>query len=344
MIPLRSPRPAPISAAIAWNSPVYLCSQRTLAEDYPHLVSELAHAPQQAWVVLPVRDSAGQVGACLFGFPDPQDFGADERAQLFAASGLLALSLERARMYEVQRALAAELQRGLLPTGNLTAPGLAIATRYEAATSGIEIGGDFYDVVHRKDGRIALVIGDVEGHNLLAASLMGRLRTTVHAYVREGHSPADVLARANQWLCELNADSGPELFATCCLLVIDPATRELAMCRAGHPPAMLVEPQGRAMVLDCDAGLPLGVDPAASYCTSDLVIAAGSLLALTTDGLLESDTGEYDPAPVLGQLRLGAAGDLEVLADDLVGGPRQPSRHGDDIALLLARLEAEAGD
>ena len=87
------------------------------------------------------------------------------------------------------------------------------------------------------------MIGDVEGHNLIAASLMGRLRTTVHAYAREGHGPAEVMARANQWLVELNAnDPNLALFATCCFVVVNPATRELAICRAGHSPAILVPP------------------------------------------------------------------------------------------------------
>ncbi|HUJ07604.1 MAG TPA: SpoIIE family protein phosphatase [Streptosporangiaceae bacterium] len=337
---LNSPRPAVISAAIQWGSPVYVSSPQILAEDYPHLAGALRNATQQAWVALPVHDSGGQVGACLFGFPRPQEFPPDERAQLFAASGLLAMSLQRARMYEVQRALAAELQHGMLPRGKLTAPGLTIATRYLAATSGIEIGGDFYDVVHLNDGRVALVIGDVEGHNLLAASLMGRLRTTVHAYAREGHSPAEVMTRANHWLVELNSDPDHALFATCCLIVVDPATRELAMCRAGHPPALLVTPGIRPRLLDCDAGLPLGVDVGAAYTTSRLRVAPGSLLVLTTDGLLETEAGdEYSLSALIGILRLGVPDDLEVLADDLLSNPRRKTRHSDDAALLLARLE-----
>ncbi len=340
---LTSARPAPISAAIQWSSPVYISSPQILAEDYPHLTGPLRQASQRAWVALPVHDSSGQVGACLFGFPEPHDFPADERAQLFAASGLLALSLERARMYEVQRALANELQRGMLPRGMLTAPGLTIATRYLAATSGIEIGGDFYDVVHTRDGRVALVIGDVEGHNVLAASLMGRLRTTVHAYAREGHSPAEIMTRANQWLVELNADPDMALFATCCLIMINPATRELRVCRAGHPPALAVPPGARPRVLDCDAGLPLGVEPEASYVTARTRVEPGSLLVLTTDGLLENEAGEaHNLSSLLGILRLGVPDDLEVLADDLLRRPRRKTRHSDDAALLLARLDGAA--
>ena len=86
--------------------------------------------------------------------------------------------------------LARDLQRGLLPRGPLVAPGVTIAARYQPVTSGLEIGGDFYDAIELTDGRVALVIGDVQGHNPIAASLMGRLRMVVHAYAREGHGPA----------------------------------------------------------------------------------------------------------------------------------------------------------
>jgi len=342
---LTSSRPAPISVAIQWNAPVYVGSPEVLAEDFPHLVDRLRNCSARAWVALPVRDSRGQVGACLFGFAETDEFPAEEKAQLFAASALLALSMERARMHEFQGALAGELQRGVLPRGELTASGLTIATRYQPATSGVEIGGDFYDVVQLADGRVALVIGDVEGHNLIAASLMGRLRTTVHAYAREGHGPAEVIARANQWLVDLN-DNDPALalFATCCFVVVNPGTRELAICRAGHPPALVLPPGGKPRVLDCDAGLPLGIDKNAEYSTTQLPVEPGSVLVLTTDGLMVADSADpHNLSSLLAVLRLATADDLEVLADDLLSLPRRQTRHGDDVALLLARLDAGAG-
>jgi serine phosphatase RsbU (regulator of sigma subunit) len=343
---LRSYRPAPISVAIQFAAPVYISSPEIFAEDFPHLISRLGDCATQAWVALPVRDSSGNVGACLFGFPEAHEFPAEEKAQLFAASALLALSLERARMHEFQGALAAELQRGVLPRGKLSAMGLTIATRYSPATSGVEIGGDFYDVVQLVDGRVALVIGDVEGHNLIAASLMGRLRTTVHAYAREGHGPAEVMARANQWLVDLNAnDPNLALFATCCFVVVNPATRELAICRAGHPPALVVPPGARPRVLDCDAGLPLGVDADTEYATTQVIVEPGSILVLTTDGLMVADSAdEHSLSSLIAVLPFGSADDLEVLADDLVSLPRRQTRHGDDVAVLLARVEPSTGN
>jgi len=183
----------------------------------------------------------------------------------------------------------------------------------------------------------------VQGHNLLAASLMGRLRTAVHAYTREGHGPAQVMARANRWLFDLNANTDPDtaLFATCCFLVVDPPTGTLTLSRAGHPPPMLLAPgKKEPRVLDCEAGLPLGIDPAAEYSTIQVQADAGSLLVLTTDGLLESDAGDdFNLSRLLDVLRISPTGDLDELANDLLNSVQRSRRHGDDVALLLARLD-----
>jgi len=333
--------PTPLSVAMSWRSPVYLPSPDSLADDFPHLAHVLDRSAQQAWAALPVADSGGKIGACLFGFPEVHDFSPDERALLFAASGLLCQSMERARMHQTQHALATILQRGMLPRGPLTAPGLSIATRYQAATTGIEIGGDFYDVVNLADGQTALVIGDVEGHSLLAASLMGRLRTAVHAYTREGHGPAEVMARANRWLTDLNTDPEVALFATCCFVVVNPATGLMTVCRAGHPPPVVVAPNSAPRILDCDPGLPLGIDADTEYRTIESRIDPGSVLVLTTDGLLESDAGDdFNLSRLLGVLTITSSDDLDELATDLLTSVRRSRRHGDDVALLVARLDA----
>jgi Stage II sporulation protein E (SpoIIE)/PAS fold len=339
---LEPARPTPLSVAISWRSPVYLPSPGSLADDFPHLADVLDLSAQQAWAALPVEDSEGKIGACLFGFPEPHDFSPDERSLLFAASGLLCQSMERARMYEAQHALATELQRGVLPRGPMTAPGLSIVTRYQAATTGIEIGGDFYDVVNCADGQTALVIGDVQGHNLLAASLMGRLRTAVHAYTREGHGPAEVMARANHWLTDLNTDPEIALFATCCFLVVNPVTGLLTVCRAGHPPPVIVEPESAPRIVDCNPGLPLGIDADAEYSTVETHIDPGSVLVLTTDGLLETDADDdYNLGRLLGVLTITPPDDLDELANDLLNSAQRSRRHGDDVALLVARLDVE---
>ncbi len=341
---LDAAQPTPISMCVDWRAPVYLPERESLADDFSHLVEIAEKSGQQAWAALPVIDSANRTGACLFGFPEQQEFSAEERNLLYAASGLLSQSVERARMHETQHALATALQQGMLPRGPLTAPGLTIATRYQAATSGIEIGGDFYDVVSCAGDQVALVIGDVQGHNLLAASLMGRLRTAVHAYTREGHGPAEVMTRTNRWLADLNTGPDIALFATCCFVVVDPVTGTLTMSRAGHPPPVLLSPGREPRILDCDPGLPLGVESATEYTTRAVSVEPGSLLVLTTDGLLESDAGDdYNLSRLLDVLRLSHADDLDELANDLLNSVQRSRRHGDDVALLLARLDTMSG-
>jgi serine phosphatase RsbU (regulator of sigma subunit) len=338
------PPGSPVADAIADRSAVYLGSSTDVVQRYPYLAGIAARSAQQAWVAIPVPDSKGRLGACLIGFAEPHEFGAEERALLFAASGLLAQSLDRARMYEAEHALARELQHGLLPRGPLVVPGMTVAARYEPATSGMEIGGDFYDAIDLANGRVALVIGDVQGHNLIAASLMGQLRTVVDAYAREGHGPAGVMTRANRWLAGLNTDLDTALFATCCFVVIDPARGELAMCRAGHPPPALVVPGSVPELLQRGDGLPLGVDSAARYRTAEMTAPPGTTLVLATDGLLDADGSDPDVnvSRLLRVLGEGAAGDLEALTDRLLASPERPARHGDDVALLVARVDGAA--
>jgi serine phosphatase RsbU (regulator of sigma subunit) len=333
---------SPVADAIARESAVFIGSTGDLTSRYPHLAAAIAGPAQRAWAAVPVPDAKGNIGACLMGFAEPRQFAAEERALLVAASALLAQSLQRARMYESEHALARDLQRGLLPRGPLVAPGVTIAARYQPVTSGLEIGGDFYDAIELTDGRVALVIGDVQGHNPIAASLMGRLRTVVHAYAREGHGPAEVMTRANEWLTELNTDPDMALFATCCFVVIDPASGELEMCRAGHPAPVLVSPGLPPVLLDQGEDLLLGVDPEERYTTVKVSMPAGTTLLLTTDGLLEDDGCDPDGnlRALLSTLEDGAGDDLETLADRLLASPQRLTRHGDDIALMVARVDA----
>jgi serine phosphatase RsbU (regulator of sigma subunit) len=330
---------SPVAHAIADETAVFVRSTADLAHRYPHLAEVAAGSAHQAWAAVPVPDARGRLGACLMGFAGPREFGTGERSLLVAAAALLAQSLQRARMYEAEHALASDLQRGLLPRGPLRAPGMTIAVRYQPVTSGLEIGGDFYDVIELTGGRAALVIGDVQGHNPIAASLMGRLRMVVHAYAREGHGPAEVMTRANQWLAELNADPDLALFATCCLVVVDPAAGELEMCRAGHPAPVLISPGAAPVLLDQGDDLLLGVERAARYGTVKVPMPSGATLLLATDGLLDADDADPDGhlCALLAVVADGAGQDLETLADRLLASPRRRARHGDDIALVLAR-------
>jgi serine phosphatase RsbU (regulator of sigma subunit) len=330
-----------VADVIVSEEPFFIGSAAYLARYYPRLTELIRNSPQRAWAVVPVPVGKALVVACLIGFGAVRDFTAEERALLGAAAGLLAQSLQRARMYEAEHALARDLQRGLLPRGPLAAPGVTIAARYRPVTSGLEIGGDFYDAIDLADGRVALFIGDVQGHNPIAASLMGRLRTVVHAYAREGQGPAEVMTRANRWLAELNTDVDLAMFATCCFVIIDPARGELQMCRAGHPAPVLAAPGGPPVLLEHGNDLLLGVNADERYSTVTVPALPGSVLVLATDGLLDDDGADpgCNVRALLGALVDGLADGPERLADRLLASPQRPTRHGDDIALMVARVD-----
>jgi serine phosphatase RsbU (regulator of sigma subunit) len=332
---------SPVTDVIATGQPLFITSPAHLARHYPRLARLVRRSAQRAWAVVPVPVGKGLLVVCLMGFGAAREFEAEERGGLVPAAGLLAQSLQRARMYESEHALARDLQRGLLPRGPLAVPGLTIAARYRPVTSGLEIGGDFYDAIDLADGRAALVIGDVQGHNPIAASLMGRLRMVVHAYAREGQGPAEVMTRANRWLAELNTDVDLAMFATCCFVIIDSARGELELCRAGHPGPALVTPGGTPQLLEHGDDLLLGVDADERYTSFTVPVTPGSVLVLATDGLLEDDGTDpgCNERALLSVLGDGLGDEPERLADRLLASPQRLTRHGDDIALMVARVD-----
>ncbi|MBV9795863.1 MAG: SpoIIE family protein phosphatase [Actinobacteria bacterium] len=338
------PGGSPVADVVATGQPLFIGSASALARYYPQAAARAKRSGQRAWAVVPVPVGKDLFVVCLMGFGAVREFAAEERALLVSAAGLLAQSLQRARMYEAEHALARDLQRGLLPHGHLAAPGVTIAARYRPVTSGLEIGGDFYDAIDLSDGRVALVIGDVQGHNPIAASLMGRLRTVVHAYAREGQGPAEVMTLANRWLADLNTDVDLAMFATCCFVIIDPARGQLEMCRAGHPGPALASPGGPPVLLEHGDDLLLGVNADEHYSSVTLPVSPGSVLVLATDGLLDDDGADpgCNVRALLGVLGDGVADEPERLADKLLASRQRLPRHGDDIALMVARVDKAA--
>jgi len=183
------------------------------------------------------------------------------------------------------------------------------------------------------------VIGDVQGHNVTAAGLMGQLRTAVRAYTTVGQEPGEVMRGTNRLLLDLGAD----LFASCLYLRLDPARGRAVMARAGHPPPLLRRPDGRVRVLDLAGGPLLGIDAGASYPTTEVALAPGSVLALYTDGLVETPGVDIEEGVAAVAARLAEHGGrgLEEVADALVGRYAAAEDRLDDVALLLLRAEGE---
>ncbi|MFF7754603.1 SpoIIE family protein phosphatase [Streptomyces sp. NPDC007971] len=287
-----------------------------------------------AWAYLPLIASGRPVGTCVLAYADRHVFPADERAVLNSLGGLIAQALERALLYDAEHRLAQGLQESLLPHSLARLPGIEAAARYLPATQGMEIGGDFYDLVPARP-LAAAVIGDVQGHNVTAAALMGQIRTGVRAYTTVGQAPEEVMGSTNRLLIDL----GAELFASCLYLRLDPARGRAVMARAGHPPPLLRRPDGRVRVLDLAGGPLLGIDAAAVYPTTEVSLAPGSVLALYTDGLVESPGMDIEDSLVdLGALfaEIGHQ-PLEQLADELVRHSVAARERVDDMAVLLLR-------
>ncbi|AXU16763.1 SpoIIE family protein phosphatase [Streptomyces clavuligerus] len=330
-VPLTAPIPG--AQALITGVPSFFESQEELERVYP----ERHTTPDglRAWAYLPLIASGRPVGTCVLGFAREHRFSTDERSVLTSLGGLIAQALERARLYDTKHRLAHGLQSALLPSSLPAIDGLQTAARYLAGTQGMDIGGDFYDLVPA--GRsAAAVIGDIQGHNVTAAALMGQVRTAVRAYVAVGQPPGQVMESTNRLLIDLKAD----LLASCVHLHLDLAGRAAHIARAGHPQPLLREPDGTVRALDLTGGPLLGVDAGAVYPTTWLPLAPGSVLALYTDGLVENPGIDIDDALAGLARRLGTAdpdGPLEELADLLIGPPGTRDRRGDDIALLLLR-------
>ncbi len=323
----------PGTQALSSGVPAFFESRQQLEHLYP--VREATPDGFEAWAYLPLIASGRPVGTCVLAYAEPHAFPADERAVLTSLGGLIAQALERAQLYDAKHQLAHGLQAALLPHSLPRLPGIEAAARYLPTTQGMDIGGDFYDLVPAQ-GQAAAVIGDVQGHNVTAAGLMGQMRTAVRAYTTVGHPPEEVMRSTNRLLIDLGSD----LFASCLYLRLDPARGRAVMARAGHPPPLLRRPDGKVRVLDLAGGPLLGIDGSAVYPTTEVALTPGCVLVLYTDGLIESPGVDIEDALAdLGQLLSGAAGErpLDELADLIVEHSAGLRERIDDVALLLLR-------
>ncbi|MFJ3714672.1 SpoIIE family protein phosphatase [Streptomyces sp. NPDC090057] len=296
----------------------------------------LAEVGPGGLAVLPLPAGGRMAGACLIGWDQPHEFAPDERALLTACAGLAGQALLRAHAFDAEHELVGMLQRTLLPRRLPRLPGAVAVARYLPTTAGLEVGGDWYDVIPLADNHVAFVIGDVQGHNAGAATLMGQMRTALRAYAAEGHSPDVVVAHANRLLLEMETD----LFATCAYVDVDMEQGTALCVRAGHLQPVLRHPDGSTEIVQAEGGPPLGVLGQAEFRMTPLRLQPGTVLALTTDGLVESPGADIDEGMDRLAAELAAAdpGHLGLVADALLTG----AHRGDDVALLLMRYDGMA--
>jgi serine phosphatase RsbU (regulator of sigma subunit) len=332
----------PVEEAIRTHRPWFISSAQEFVRRYPSMADIPARGGKQAWAFMPLVVSGRMVGFCVISFNYPRRLSGAEQALLIAISGLIAQALERARLFDAEHARAQALQRALLPRELPALPAVTAAAQYLPAGRGMDVGGDWYDVIPLSADRVALVIGDVMGHGLPEAVIMGRLRTAVQTLSDLELPPDEILGRLNDLVSGLGNDS----FATCLYAIYDPTTAICSLARAGHPPPAIVCPDGQVHFAKGHGDPPLGVaDP--PFEVVDLPVPRDGLLALYTDGLVESaecdiDTGMSHLAELL---RTHHAQTLRQLCTTLTGalitaGQQCP----DDAALLVARAHATSPD
>ncbi|MGW1887038.1 SpoIIE family protein phosphatase [Streptomyces sp. NPDC001970] len=272
-----------------------------------------------------------------------------------------AVCIDNARRYTQQQLAALTLQHSLLPHEVPGHPAVEVAHRYVPADATTGVGGDWFDVIPLSGLRVALVVGDVVGRGIHAAATMGRLRTAVHTLANLDLAPDEVLSHLDDLVDRLAAEqepahgagepdgSGPRrpqiVGATCLYAVYDPVSRNCALARAGHPPPVVVTPDGEVHLLDVPAGPPLGLG-GLPFETAELELAEGSLLALYTDGLIQARKRDVDEslADLCGALAM-PADSLEDVCRTVEGRllhDRPTDDVADDVALLLARTRVLA--
>ncbi|NED16286.1 fused response regulator/phosphatase [Streptomyces sp. SID9124] len=257
--------------------------------------------------------------------------GADDRELLSQLAQACALALEALRTRSEEHALVLTLQRTFLPDRLPEVPGVGMAVRYEPAADDAEIGGDFYEAIRTPDG-LLLAIGDVAGHSLKAAMIMGEVRHALRAYAIEGHDPQSLLKNLDALLVRLR----PSMTVTVCLVLVEPGARRIQVANAGHIPPLLRHPDGTTRYLT-EHGPLLGLNlPHPPPVAHD--VPEGSTLLLLTDGLVEVPGENLDESlRKLGDTLSRTPSGIEELCDRLLATFGKGKT--DDIALLAARLD-----
>ena len=290
-------------------------------------------------IVLPLGGGIPSSGALCFTFTERPDLSAEQREWIVTLAGQCAQALDRAARFESERAIAETLQRSVLPGRLPELDDVEVAARYLPGTAGVDVGGDWYDVIQLEGGFLGLVVGDVVGKGVRAAATMAQLRNGLRAFAFEHVDPEEALLLLNRLVDGL-ADAP---FATLAYVVLDPGGLRCRYVVAGHPPPIVIGPEGTARFLDGGRALPLGVDGGADFTPGVCMLEPGSTLLLYTDGLVERRDRPLDQG--LAALRLAAEQapvDPDAFVDDILGWAFSGDERGDDVALLAARLSTVA--
>jgi GAF domain-containing protein len=291
------------------------------------------HLPVRSYLAVSVKSpKTGEViGGFFFGHQEPGRFTARDEYLAEGIAAYTAIAMDNARLVERERTFATELAHSMLPP-TPHVDGLEIVTRYLPAARGAEVGGDWFDVIPLESGATAFVIGDVVGHGVQAATMMGQVRTAIRSYALLELPPAEVLTHVSRLTGDL---VGPS-FVTCFYAVWGPGDT-LTFANAGHPPALVVEPDTTVTPLGEALAPPLGVGRV--FTQRDTLFPPGTQLTLYTDGLIESRSRDIalGTAWLTDLVReLHGASEPGPACDQLIE-EMTPHGHDDDIALIHVR-------
>jgi serine phosphatase RsbU (regulator of sigma subunit) len=326
--------------ALEAPSPLAYETAEELCASAPHVATAFGGARQSLYAQPLAPPGGERIGALVLLFASEIELDDDERRFVAGQAEQAALGIVRTQVREREHEVATQLQRSLLPERLPAVDGLDLAARYNAGSTGLVIGGDWYDAVVRPDGLVHVTVGDVAGRGIEAATLMGQIRNAFRAYALEHSSPAEVLVRL---LRHVVADD----MATAVILTIDPATRVVRCASAGHPPPLMLPSPGAAVVpVAVDSGPPLGTAPSAEVAEVSLQCATGATIVLYTDGLVEERGHSIDAGigRVAAAIAAHGADDAGKLADAVLRDVGTRGDLDDDVALLVVRFTEPGGE
>jgi serine phosphatase RsbU (regulator of sigma subunit)/CheY-like chemotaxis protein/anti-sigma regulatory factor (Ser/Thr protein kinase) len=290
-------------------------------------------------LVVPLVAGDQLTGLLYLGGDADRRFDGEDLDLLTLAAERIAIAIDHARRFAHGRELVEILQRSLLPERLPTHPRLALAARYRPSGVAAQIGGDWYDALVLDEERTGVMIGDVVGHGVRAATIMGELRSALRAFAIEGHTPGEALRQLDR---VVHATLGRGMVATVLFLILDAREGTVTLASAGHPPPALMSADGSVRLLDTEPHPPLGIDDRIQAIERVHPLAPGDTLLLYTDGLVERRHESID----VGIDRLRAAAhdapeDIEELCDHVLAHTVGDAPGRDDVAVLAVRLLAE---
>ena len=348
-VPLDADLPGP--RAIRTNQTVQLDTVEEIRRSFPTYAEPMAQLPVRSVLAAPLRSGSGAVlGALVIGAEEEHWFDEPTLNLLGGIADQTGLALERTQLFdqvllarEQEHAIAVRLQEALLPDRVVDHPDVDIAASYRAASHMLSVGGDWYDTFRWPSGLVGIVVGDVVGHDLAATAAMGRIRAAMAALAPLTEPrPAALLGALDHCARSINGTD----FVTAVCVVIDPDRGEVLHATAGHPPPLVIDPDGTHRWLDGANSSPAGRHFTGERHEASTTIEPGALLVLYSDGLIERRRENIDVSltRLAESSRRLATYDIDAIPDCLVAELTAEHEPGDDIIAVAARYEPFANE